>query len=148
MASVINRTTLQYLRSVNTPEYPTSEWEINPDMSQVQGVDRKYWKWDGVESRPIPMDSGEQIALDIANLEASRDSAISQLDRQEDIIRAFANLMITELNNHTDKINAIMDGVDAATNLAEFKASVAALTDLPTRTINQFKTAMRNNLGS
>ena len=43
MANVLNRTTLNYRASVNTPGYPVSDWVINPDMSPVDGVDRKYW---------------------------------------------------------------------------------------------------------
>jgi len=44
MASVLNRTTKQFLGSVNTPDYPDSTWIINPDMSAVSGVNKKYWK--------------------------------------------------------------------------------------------------------
>lgn len=43
MASVLNRTTLQFIPSANTPDYPESEWIINPDLSYVEGVDKKYW---------------------------------------------------------------------------------------------------------
>jgi len=32
MANVLNKITKQYLKSVNTPDYPTSEWIINPIM--------------------------------------------------------------------------------------------------------------------
>lgn len=47
MASVLNRTTLEYRRSVNNPDYPPSEWVINPDMSAVNNVDKRYWVIDG-----------------------------------------------------------------------------------------------------
>mgnify|MGYP001018963531 CR=1 FL=1 len=148
MASVINRTTLSYLRSVNTLLYPSSEWEINPDMSQVEGVAPKYWKWDSGTSRPIAMDAGEQAAYDIARIESQRDAIATQLDRTEDLLRSFALLMVSEFNKHTDTVNAILDAVDSATSLADFKASVAPIADIPTRSMDQFKTAMRNNLGT
>ena len=32
MANVINRITKQYLKSVNTPDYPELEWIINPEL--------------------------------------------------------------------------------------------------------------------
>ena len=65
MANVINRTTLEYLVSVNTPDYPEEEWIINPDLSMVQGVPRKYWKID-VDS-VVPMSQEEKDAYDLAN---------------------------------------------------------------------------------
>ena len=42
MANVLNRTTLQYLISVNTPDYPDTDWIINPDMS---GLSEQYPFW-------------------------------------------------------------------------------------------------------
>lgn len=53
MANVIHRTTLQYLKSVNTPDYPESDWIRNPDMSLVAQVPQKYWKIDGEQVKPM-----------------------------------------------------------------------------------------------
>jgi len=47
MSNVLNRTTNQYLQSVNTPDYPVSDWIINPDLSAVVGVPSKYWEITG-----------------------------------------------------------------------------------------------------
>ena len=44
MANVLNKTTKQYLRSVNTPDYPTSEWLINPVLPLC---DQKFWVIEG-----------------------------------------------------------------------------------------------------
>jgi len=44
MANVLNKSTFQYMRSVNTPDYMDGEWLINPDMDNVYGVEQKYWK--------------------------------------------------------------------------------------------------------
>ena len=44
MADVVNRNSREYLRSVNTPDYPESIWIINPDLSAVAQVPQKYWK--------------------------------------------------------------------------------------------------------
>lgn len=44
MANVLHRTSGQYFESVNTPEYDELDWLINPDLSQVAGVQSKYWK--------------------------------------------------------------------------------------------------------
>lgn len=44
MADVLNRLTKQFLRSVNTPDYPEADWIINPDLSRVDGIPWRYWK--------------------------------------------------------------------------------------------------------
>jgi hypothetical protein len=43
MANVLNRTTNEYLLSVNTPDYDPASWIINPDLSAVLGVPSAYW---------------------------------------------------------------------------------------------------------
>ncbi len=43
MANVLNRTTKEYLTSVNTPDFDVSLWVINPDLSAVIGFASKYW---------------------------------------------------------------------------------------------------------
>ena len=47
MASLLNRTTLEYLPSGNTPDYPAESWIHNPDLSLVQGIEKKYWVIEG-----------------------------------------------------------------------------------------------------
>ena len=44
MANVLNKTTKVYLQSVNTPEYPETDWIINPDLSAVVGIPSCYWR--------------------------------------------------------------------------------------------------------
>ena len=47
MADVINRTTLEFLGSVNTPDYPVASWIHNPNLSAVASVPKQYWKISG-----------------------------------------------------------------------------------------------------
>lgn len=68
MCNVLNKTTLQYLESVNTPDYPTADWIINPDMSEVEGVCCKYLKL--VDEEPVEMNQTEKDAVDAALLAA------------------------------------------------------------------------------
>ena len=42
MADVLNRTSMVYLQSVNTPDYPDTDWIINPDLSQTT-LSLPYW---------------------------------------------------------------------------------------------------------
>ena len=43
MATVLNRTTKQLIRSVNTPDYNPVDWIINPDLTAVEGWPSIYW---------------------------------------------------------------------------------------------------------
>jgi hypothetical protein len=64
MANALNRTTKQYLTSVNTPSYSETDWVINPDLSSVQGVPTKYWKIVG--DTVSEMNQSEKDAVDAA----------------------------------------------------------------------------------
>lgn len=43
MANVLNRVTKEFLASVNTPDFPPTEWIHNPDIRVVGGFASKYW---------------------------------------------------------------------------------------------------------
>lgn len=45
MANVLHKTAVpvDYRESVNTPDFPEVDWFINPDISAVENVDKKYW---------------------------------------------------------------------------------------------------------
>ena len=47
MANVVHRTTKEYRRSVNTPDFDSGVWIINPDMTALVGVPNKYWEISG-----------------------------------------------------------------------------------------------------
>ena len=47
MSTVVNKTTFQVLDSVNTPDFPTADWLINPaglDALIAASVPTRYWK--------------------------------------------------------------------------------------------------------
>jgi len=68
MANVLNRTSKQYLKSVNTPDFPVSDWIVDPDLSAVNSFPNKYWVISGdVVSL---MDQAARSAVDAAELEA------------------------------------------------------------------------------
>lgn len=144
--NVIHRTTLRYLASVNTPDYPEPTWKWSPDMSAVAGVSPIYWKWDAVAERPVPMTQGERDVVDAARLAAQRTSAMGQLTQAESVLRAFMLLVLDELNAHSAKVNELLDAIDAAGSLAALKTAAAAITDLPQRTEQQLRNAIRNKL--
>lgn len=77
MARVINRTTLELRRSINTPDYPTVDWIINPDLSLLYVwstdtylVPKYYWKISGDDV--LEMDAGEKAVVDAQRLAAAK----------------------------------------------------------------------------
>ena len=148
MANVIHRTTLEFRASANEAYHPEPEWKHSPDMSQVAGVEPRFWKWDAANERPIPMTAPEQAAATATALASSRDSAVARLTQTEDVQRAFMLMVLSEFNAHTAKTNAILSAIDAASSLANLKTAIAALPDLPVRTEQQLRTAIRTNLGT
>jgi hypothetical protein len=67
--------------------------------------------------------------------------AIEGLRDTDHLIRAALFAIVDELNRHADKHNEILDAVDAAVSLADFKSRVAAIGDYPQRTKAQLKAA-------
>lgn len=74
MADVLNRTTKQYLKSVNTPNFPTADWIINPDLTAVAGVPSKYWKITG--DVVAEMSSAEKDTAELDNIKSAKNVAI------------------------------------------------------------------------
>lgn len=85
MANVIHRTTLAYVPSANTPDYPEPTWKHNPDMSAVAAVPTKYWKapanWDATSTTgPVEMSAGEKTAVDTAEATAAAAAKVTNFD--------------------------------------------------------------------
>lgn len=146
MANVLNRTTREYRESANTPDFPADQWIINPDLSAVAGVARKYWKilLDAV----LAMTQAERDAVDAAEVTTRRDAAADALTQVEEVQRAFMLIVLDELNQRALKHNAVLDAIDAATSLSNLKAAVALIADYPARTESQLRTSIRNRLGT
>lgn len=144
MASVLNRTTKEYRDSVNTPDFPALDWIINPDLSAVRGFDSRYWIITG--DAVSLMSPAERADVDAA-LETSRlDALAAEIEQQQTTLRAFAEVLLDELNRHSQKMNALLDGIDAASNLAGVKAAAAAISNHPARTLTDVRDGIRSKL--
>lgn len=141
MAAVLNRTTKQYLPSVNTPDYPTAQWIINPDLSAVVGFSSRYWIITG--DVVTLMNQAQRDALDAQLLAASRDATVNSIDAVGSFDRAQTQALQQELNSVTAKLNAILDAIDGAGTFAAMKPAIAAIADYPQRTLAQWKTQIR-----
>jgi hypothetical protein len=79
MANVVNRTAVPVvvLYSVNTPDYPETEWIINPDLTALASVPQKYWKVSG--DLVIEMTAAEKAVVDAAELVAYKTKIVSDV---------------------------------------------------------------------
>lgn len=89
MADAIHRTDRDYrgylLRvfSINTPEYSTDDWLINPDLSNVSGVPEYYWKVTGTP----PGGTVEEMSTSEKNtVDSNRLSEIKAAKKQQLIV--------------------------------------------------------------
>lgn len=148
MITVVNRTDKRAFTVkdalVTEQNFPIAEWIWSADLSAVGGLESRYWLIVG--NAISPMDQGARDAVDAADLAAYRDSLSDTIDRPETYERAFALVVLDEFNAHADRINDILDAIDSATSLAEVKAAVGVIANLPSRTASQIKTAIRSRM--
>ncbi len=128
MADVFNRTTGQYLKSVNTPDFDVADWIINPDLSAVTGQPVKYWIIDPPASDTIrSATAGEQTTIDqgIADARetAEKDGAKNSVD-VERVVRALVDLLPDEFNI-LRALHSLPDRTPAQVNAA-LKANIDA----------------------
>ena len=79
MADVINRITGQYLRSVNTPDYPISDWIINP---MLPDCDPSKWVVEGDLVREITQ-AEKDAKIAESQAEQNAKNAEEALEREE-----------------------------------------------------------------
>ena len=98
MPDFLHRTTKQYQKSVSYVDLlePIANYIEMPDLSAVSGSPAKYWIITG--DAVSLMTVGEMDAVDAAELSASRDALANEIDRNESYTRAFALLVLDELN--------------------------------------------------
>lgn len=96
MASVLNRTTRQFITSANTPEYPVGQWIIEPNLSAVTGFGSQYWIITG--DVVTLMTQGQRDAVDATVLGTRRDDAVAKIDQVEEILRAVVLIILDEIN--------------------------------------------------
>jgi len=80
MANVLEKSTMRYMKSVNTTDYMTPAYLINPDLSAVDGVSAKYWKLDG--DSVLEMDAAEKQAVDDAEAAAAAVQKAARIDSE------------------------------------------------------------------
>ncbi len=133
MASVLNRSTLEYLESVNTPDYSPDEWVINPDLSAVRDQPTRYWKLEGDR---IVLKSSEEIAeADSSHLVDEKESAQQALRTSLwGFLRANVEVVTQailgnskaqeDLQKRLEKHQSTKEGVDKAVSVEEIRVAL------------------------
>ena len=122
MANFLHRTTKAYLVSAdpNSLPEPIANYIEQPDLSAVTGQPTKYWIITGdiVTLASI----GQQVDIDTDEEAARLNSIADELDQTQTILKAFAEVVLDQLN------------------------TLRAFHSLPTATLAQLKSAVRNKL--
>ncbi len=113
MSNVVNRTTLKYLKSVHTPDFPDPPWVRDPDVSALDGtVDNKYWKMNG--NLVVEMSQAEKDVVDANELLAAKtkrkDDVTTDTAYQRQIA-AVAALSSAEITTSDTSEKALVDAL-------------------------------------
>ena len=123
MANVLNRTTKEFRRSVNTPDYPVENWIINPDLSSLIETDSKYWVIEGDTVRDMTDVEKDVVDADEASATeaAAKIAAKAVIDGADPIMNktltAIAEVIQDELQalkNNTPLASRTMDQLKQA----------------------------------
>ena len=114
MADVIHRTTLEQQFSVNTAVFSPATWIINPDLSALSGVEKKYWKIVG--DTVVEMTQPEKDAVDTADLPGVK------TDRKTFLYDSAESYLSNKyLNNEADKLSELyIDALSDRPNRSSF----------------------------
>lgn len=106
MAIVLHRTTgltAPYIKdirySVNTPDFPTADWIVNPDLSAVSGFESIYWDISG--DNVLLVDQTTRDARDAelaANAVTANNTAQKNTYTENEIFRAQIKYVVDEIN--------------------------------------------------
>ena len=131
MSNVLNRTTKQFLRSVNEPDYPTSAWIHNPDMAAVTKQDgtferEEYWTITGdIVTLKSPAEQAiVDAAIDQATTVSQRNEAADKPDQPNSDTRCEIEARNKRDNYLINRIIQLQDAMDA------MKASTGAVANM------------------
>jgi len=81
MANVINKQTNQFKPSAHTPDFPSAQWLIDPDVSDLEKrkVPEHYWKVSG--NQVVEMTKAEKAVVDAASVDPNYTLAITKLKK-------------------------------------------------------------------
>lgn len=147
MASLLNTSTLEILRSADETKY-SAPWQVISDAnaSAWMAIQPQYRKLNGESIEEMTVQ--EKAVVDASHRQAARNAAAAQLEQQEDILRAFMLIVLDEFTLHAEKVNALGQAIVQGASLAAIKTALQGLVALPVRTERQLRDAIKAKLGS
>lgn len=118
MANVLNRTSKQYRTSVHTPDFPDTDWVINPDISALGSVPAKHWKINP-DDTVVEMTQAEKDAVDNdpGALTALKAQRYTQIDKRTVVLimagHTFASKQFSLSENAQRYVGGLKQAVDA-----------------------------------
>lgn len=111
--------------------------DFHPEATAQQRLDAQAiadgWDW-------TPLTPVQLLRREATKLMASEQAEDAAL------MRAVLLVILDELNLHAAKLNAILTAIDNGANLAAVKTNITAITDYPTRTAQQVRTAIQGKI--
>lgn len=151
-----NRVKEYVISSPFDPTYPAGVGFAairEPDVTGLVGVPVLYWKHSGgfiVEMTALEKSTldAEIVAQALDDMQEGGKSVLSAATPSGIILRAVADITKDEINLLRQWLASFKVQVAASTNLANLQTRVAALPDMPDRTLAQLRTAIQNRIDS
>jgi len=136
MATALHRSTIEIRHSVDATELPgdPADWLVQPDLSAVEGVPKKYWKLVG--ESVMEMTAEEKAAVDAAELAGAKRARIALLRDEADAFVAGA------YPSSTRELALALYAEAIAEGYAQRRAGLRPLFDLGKTTGARFRQAM------
>lgn len=97
---------VEYLRSVNTPDFPTAI--INPDISGLENVPREYWKISG--NKVVEMTKEEKLAVD-SQKQTIKNEKLNNLEYIDAVVLAKALVKMGKISKN-DLVTALKEVIN------------------------------------
>lgn len=108
-ATVVNRTTLEVIKSADTPKYSPLAWWINPELPTCE---KKYW-YAGI-NRPYCHDQDGRDSVDayLAAKKATSDSLALEAEKDAYVNDKRVKAVITYISQELNKVKAYVGDSD------------------------------------
>jgi len=148
MPAWLHRTTKQLLASVAAADLPEAQANYieEPDLIAVTGFPSKYWIITG--DVVTLMSPAERAVVDQAELDAIRDSLVSELNDLELRDRAIILSLLDIVNFLSQQLTDIKSAATSSANYRAFSTAISGINASPQRTISEILTLIRTKLGS
>jgi len=95
MPNVFNRATGENVKTTDFPEFNTTDFLVDPDLSAVKDIPRELWVFDGDTVRP--MNADEKASYDASHMIPIKPPVVPEFDAQARVEALEARVTAIEL---------------------------------------------------